>query len=66
MVKEQIIKSFVGSRGGGAAHPPYIKVVPLHPKFYPRLYALGSRPLKKSPWPPEAFFQVLQSIVDGG
>jgi hypothetical protein len=69
MVKEQIIKSFVGSRGGGAAHPPYIKVVPLNPKFYkfyPRLYALGSRPLKKNRWPPEAFFQVLQSIVDGG
>jgi len=46
MMKEKIIKSFVGSRGGGAAHPPYIKVVPLHPKFYPGLYALGPRPLK--------------------
>jgi len=31
----------------------------MHPKSYPRLYALGPMPLKKSPWPPEA-------KVDGG
>ncbi len=56
LTEKPLNKSFVGSRGGGAAHPPYYKVVPLYPKSYPRLCALGPRPLKKEPLVAEGIF----------
>jgi len=48
-IEKNFKQKFCGVQGRGAAHPPYINVVPFHPKFYPRLYALGPRPLKKIP-----------------